>query len=176
VVIFIKKIWAEICAFLACGISHVERSFCQSKTKQNPVLGYWLPSSWLEPDLELDTDRLSLICRPAPDLGPKISFMGSKRPLVFALTKLEALIPVIFSLSKLNRDQEASKIVIINLSQISSILEQAGTKAHNRVFRQVLVDLHKLGENSGFEILLFEQKELLSNKNGALFERLFMSK
>ena len=181
VVIFIKKIWAQINAFWAFGSAHLELSFGQSKAPPARSLGFWLPGE--EAYLELDADIISLVCRPACGLGPRCSFYGTKKPLVLAVTKLEALVPVISNICKINQALKSSKIVIINLSQMSSNPEQEGSlgehkalEVHNQVFKQVLVEIHKLGSDLGLEILLFEQKELLSNKNSALFERLFMSK
>jgi len=178
VVIFTEKISLQIRALWEFCFDHLGASFGHVKTKKGQIIGFWLPPE--ESNVRLSADMIDLICRPALDSGPQSVYSGAHKPLELAVIYLEALLPFVLSVVKY---KICNKIYIINLSQMSSILEQNGSlsdqevsRAHQKIFRQVLIGLHKLGPKMGLDIILFEQKELLSNKNSALFERLFIRK
>jgi hypothetical protein len=172
VVIFIKKIWALV-------LSHAQASFCPPKAKRPMVSGHWLPPE--EGFLRLGGDLISVVIRPAAHHGPPCLFNGVHRPLELQINKLEVVVPLVNHVVDIYDIK--SKIIIINLSQVSSTPEQVcnfnnkkAIKSHNYIYEELIIRLHKIGHDVDCEIIIFEQKELLSKKNSALFERLFISK
>lgn len=183
---FIKELWSEVSKAWALLLKHINCSFGEQEIYLNKrvkrrgfldienIDDQFLCKHGLLENLMLESRPL-LLLRPFAALGPLVNFSADKDTL--GLERLEIVIPM---LMMLRRTSSKITVVVVNPSQMQCHTSHGDgfdlydiENCHKSAVKNMLIDLHSM-LTKGDDIFIFEQRELLGQKNSALFERLFI--